>query len=54
VLERYLPWAVLPAWAVQVMVVLTLVLMVVAFASYFPDTARQILNKEKAGEKAEE
>jgi len=47
ILEQYLPWAVLPAWAVQVMVVLTLVLMFIAFASYFPDTARQILNKEK-------
>ena len=54
VLERYLPWAVLPAWAVQVMVVLTLVLMVVAFASYFPDTARQILNKEKKEEEPAE
>jgi len=37
----------LPAVVVQVLVVLTLVLMFVAFASYFPDTARQILNKDK-------
>jgi len=50
ILERYLPWAVLPPIVVQVMVVLTLALMVIAFVSYFPDTARQILNKEKPKE----
>jgi hypothetical protein len=33
--------------AVQVLVILNLVLTFVAFFSYFQDTARQILNKEK-------
>jgi len=36
-----------PPIAVQAMVIATLALMVIAFVSYFPDTARQILNKEK-------
>jgi len=40
-------WFTLPPLAVQILVILNLVLTFVAFFSYFPDTARQILNKEK-------
>ena len=40
-------WFQLPQLAVQILVVLNLILTFVAFFSYFPDTARQILNKEK-------
>jgi len=43
-------WWSFPPLAVQIMVILNLVLMFVAFFSYFPDTARQILNKEKPKE----
>ena len=50
VLERYSPAAVLPGIVVQVLVIVSLAMTVIAFASYFPDTARQILNKEKPKE----
>jgi cardiolipin synthase len=47
VLTRWFEWCVLPQWAVQTLVILNLLLTFAAFASYFPDTARQILGKEK-------
>jgi len=47
-------WWSFPPAVVQVLVVLNLILTFVAFASYFPDTARQILNKEKPKDKPED
>ena len=51
VLERWIPGAVLPPLAVQILVVLTLVLTVTAFLSYIPDTYRKLFKegKEKQG-----
>ena len=46
VLEKYFPWAVLPPIVVQVLVVATLVLTVMAFLSYIPDTYRKLFDKE--------
>jgi len=47
-------WWSFPPLAVQILVVLNLLLTFAAFFSYFPDTARQILNKEKPKDKPEE
>ena len=50
VLPKYYPQAVLPPWSVQVLVVATLALTVIAFLSYIPDTYRKLLNKEEKAE----
>jgi len=47
-------WWSFPPIVVQVLVVLNLLLTFAAFASYFPDTARQILNKEKPKDELED
>jgi len=47
VLERYLPWAVLPPLAVQILVVITLALTVMAFLGYIPDTYRKLFKEGK-------
>jgi len=47
VLARYAPQAVLPPLAVQVMVVATLVLTVMAFLGYIPDTYRKLFKEGK-------
>jgi len=47
-------WWSFPPVVVQVLVVLNLILTFIAFASYLPDTARQILNKEKPKDKPED
>ena len=46
-LQKYIPAAVLPQWSVQILVVLTLVLTVVAFLSYIPDTYRKLFKEGK-------
>jgi len=51
VLGRYLPWAVLPPLAVQILVVATLVLTVMAFLGYIPDTYRKLFKEVKEEEK---
>ena len=53
VLPKYFPQAVLPSWSVQIMVVAALVLTVIAFASYLPDTYRKLIKERKTEEKAE-
>jgi len=51
VLARYAPQAVLPPLAVQILVVATLVLTVMAFLSYIPDTYRKLFKEGKEKEK---
>jgi len=53
VLERYLPWAVLPPLAMQIMVIGALVVTVMAFLGYIPDTYRKLF-KEGKEEKTEQ
>jgi len=47
VLPQYFPQAVLPPLAVQIMVVATLVLTVMAFLGYIPDTYRKLFKEGK-------
>jgi len=47
VVTQWVKWFVLPPWAVQALVVISVALTFIAFFSYVPDTARQILGKEK-------
>ena len=49
VLERYLPKAVLPPIAVQILVVATLAMTVMAFLGYIPDTYRKLFKEGKEG-----
>jgi len=51
VLAAYLPWAVLPRWAVQVLVILNLAFTFVAFFGYIPDTYRKLFKEGKVEEK---
>ena len=51
VLPRYFPQAVLPPLAVQILVVATLVLSVMAFLGYIPDTYRKLFKEGKEGKK---
>ena len=47
-LIKYDIWA-MPNWAVVVLTIITLVLTIIAFISYIPDTYRKVFNKEKKG-----